>query len=56
MSMSPETWFILLLFLVVTVPVFIGVVAFINRATGERDENELGELKQRVEELESKQR
>ena len=53
--MSPETWFILLLFLLVTVPVFIGVVAFINRATSKGDEDELEELKQRVEELESEQ-
>ena len=53
--MAPEVWIILLLFLIVTVPVFIGVVAFINRATGGREEDELKELKQRVEELESKQ-
>ena len=53
--MSPETWFVLLLFLLVTVPVFIGAVAFVNRATSGRDEDELEELKQRVEELESEQ-
>ncbi|GAA0728530.1 hypothetical protein J2744_002799 [Halorubrum trapanicum] len=53
--MGPEVWFILLLFLLVSVPVFVGVVAFINRATGGGKENEIEELKQRVEELESKQ-
>ncbi|WP_154020787.1 MULTISPECIES: hypothetical protein [unclassified Haloarcula] len=53
--MSPEVWFILFLFVVVTVPVFIGVVAFINRATGEETDEELEELKQRVEELEAQQ-
>lgn len=47
--MSPEVWFILFLFVVVTVPVFIGVVTFINRATGEDTDEELEELKQRVE-------
>lgn len=41
--------------MLVTVPVFIGVVAFISRATGRRDEDELEELKRRVEELESEQ-
>lgn len=51
--MSPEVWFILLLFVVVTIPVFIGAVAFINRATGEDTDEE--ELKQRVEELEAQQ-
>lgn len=53
--MSPEFLFILLLFVLVTVPVFIGAVAFINRATGGDKEEELEELKQRVEELESNQ-
>lgn len=45
--------FILLLFLVVSVPVFIGVVVLINRGTSGRDEDEVKELKQRVEELET---
>ncbi|WP_224269047.1 hypothetical protein [Haloprofundus salinisoli] len=53
--MSPETWFILLLFLIVTVPVFIGVVALISRATGGADDEEIEELKRRVEELETQQ-
>ena len=53
--MSPEIWFVLFLFIVVTVPVFIGAVAFTNRATSEQDDDELKELKQRVEELESEQ-
>ena len=53
--MSPETWVILFFFLLVTVPVFVGAVAFINRATTEHDEDELEKLRQRVEELESEQ-
>ena len=53
--MFPETWFVLLFFLLMTVPVFIGAVAFINRTTSGQDDDELKELKQRVEELESKQ-
>jgi len=53
--MSPETWIIFFFFLVVTVPVVIGVVAFINRATNTADGDEVEELKQRVEELESEQ-
>lgn len=54
-NMSPETWFILLLFLLVTVPVFIGAVALINRAMSGHDEDEVEKLKRRVEELESEQ-
>ena len=53
--MSPGVWFLLLFWVLVSVPVFIAVVAYINRATGKRDEDELEELKQRVEELESEQ-
>ena len=53
--MPPEVWFIFLLFVVVTVPVFIGVVALVNRATGDDTDEELEELKQRVEELEAQQ-
>lgn len=53
--MSPEVWFILLFFMLVTVPVFIGAVALINRATGGQEEEELEELKRRVKELESEQ-
>ncbi|MFD1589315.1 hypothetical protein ACFR9U_20245 [Halorientalis brevis] len=53
--MSPEVWFLLLLFVIVTVPVFLGVIAFINRDTEGNTEEELEELKQRVEELEAKQ-
>lgn len=52
--MSPELWFVLLLFVVVSVPVFVVFVAVINRATDSRDE-ELEALRQRVEELESEQ-
>ncbi|MDZ7746102.1 MAG: hypothetical protein U5K28_06150 [Halobacteriales archaeon] len=47
--------FILLLFVLVSVPIFIGAVAFINRSTSKVDEDEVEELKQRVEELESEQ-
>lgn len=53
--MGPEMWFILFLFILVTIPVFIGVVVFVNRATGESAEDEVEELRQRVEELEAKQ-
>ena len=53
--MSPETWFVILFFLLVTVPVFIGAVAFISRATSGQDDDELKELKRRIEELESEQ-
>jgi len=52
---SPEIWIVLLLFVVVSVPVFIGAVAFINRATEDGRDEELQELRRRVEELESKQ-
>lgn len=53
--MGPELWFILLLFVAVTIPVFIGAVAFINRATGKSTEDEIREIRQRIEELETKQ-
>jgi hypothetical protein len=51
-SVGAELWFVLLLFALVSVPVFVGAVALVNRATGTRDE-ELDALKRRVEELES---
>jgi len=53
--MGPEVWFVLLLFVVVTVPVCIGAVAVTNRATGGETEAEVEALKQRVEELEAQQ-
>jgi len=53
--MGPEVWFVLFLFVVVTVPVCIGAVAVMNRATGGETEDEVEELKQRVEELEAQQ-
>jgi uncharacterized membrane protein len=53
--MSPEVWFILLLFVVVIIPVLIGAVAFINRDTREDTDEEIEDLKQRVEELETQQ-
>ena len=54
-EVSPEVWIILLFFVLVSVPVFIGAVAIINRTTGGGRDEELEELKQRVEELESEQ-
>jgi hypothetical protein len=41
----------LFLFLVLSVPLFVGAVALVNRSTSDRDE--LEQLKQRVDELES---
>ncbi len=51
-NMAPEVWFVLLLFVLVSVPVFIGAVVLVNRSTDGRDD-ELDELKRRVDELES---
>lgn len=51
--MGPEVWFVLLLFVVVTIPAFVGVVVFVNRVTGANTEDELEDLKRRVEELEA---
>lgn len=53
--MGPDVWFTLLLIMIVTVPIFFGVIAFINRDTGEDTDDEIEELKQRVEELEAQQ-
>ena len=53
--MSPELWFVLFLFVILTVPLLIGAVAFINRATGTDTEDEVEELKRRVDELESQE-
>ncbi len=53
--MGPEVWFVLLLFALVTVPLFIGAMTLLNRTSGGDDETELEELKQRVEQLESEQ-
>lgn len=50
--MAPEAWWALLLFLVPSVPVFIGGVAFVRRATGGHGGDELEEPERRVEELE----
>ena len=55
LDMGPELWFVLFLFVIVTIPVFIGAVAVMNRATGVDTEAEVEELKQRVEELEAQQ-
>ena len=51
--MSPELWFVLFLFVVLTIPLFVGAVAFINRAAGTDTEEEVEDLKQRIDELES---
>ncbi|SNZ14975.1 hypothetical protein SAMN06269185_2335 [Natronoarchaeum philippinense] len=48
-------WFFFLLLVIGTVPVFLGLVALINRDTGDDTEEQVEELKQRVEELEAKQ-
>lgn len=53
--MRPEILFILLLFVLVSIPVFIGAVALANRATETESDEEIVELKRRVEELESNQ-
>jgi hypothetical protein len=50
---GPEAWFVLLLFALVSVPVFVGAVALVNRATGTDRDERLAELERRVEELES---
>jgi hypothetical protein len=50
--MAPEVWFVLLLFVLVSVPVLVGAVVLVNRSTDGRDD-ELDELKRRVDELES---
>ena len=50
---SPEVWMILLLFVIVSVPVFIGTVILINRAAPDSRSKEVEELKERVNELES---
>jgi len=52
---APETWFVLLVFALVSVPVFVGVVALVGRSTGGDDdvEERLAELERRVEALES---
>jgi len=55
LDMGPELWFVLCLFVIVTIPVFICAVAVMNRATGGDTEAEVEELKQRVEELEAQQ-
>lgn len=51
-GMAPEAWWALLPFVVPSVPVFIGGVVFVRRATGGRGDDELGEPERRVEELE----
>lgn len=51
-GMAPEAWWSLLLFVVPSVPVFIGGVAFVRRATGGHGGDELEEPERRVEELE----
>ncbi len=53
--MSPELWFVLLLFALVTVPLFLGAITLFNRTSSGEDEKELEGLKQRVEQLESDQ-
>ncbi|MHB9288825.1 hypothetical protein ACKVMT_17490 [Halobacteriales archaeon Cl-PHB] len=53
--MGPEFVLVLLLFALLTVPLFIGAVVLINRRSGDDREAEIEELKQRVQELESEQ-
>ena len=49
---SLELWFVVLLAVVLSVPVLLALLAFVNRADDDR-EAELEELRRRVEELES---
>jgi CHASE3 domain sensor protein len=51
--LTPEFVMILLLFLVVSVPVFIGVVVLLNRASTDASQEEIEQLRDRVEALES---
>ena len=51
--LTPEFVIILLLFLVVSVPVFIGVVVLLNRASTDASQEEIEQLRDRVEALES---
>ncbi|MEF8870062.1 MAG: hypothetical protein V5A41_00400 [Haloarculaceae archaeon] len=44
---------ILFLFLVVSVPLLVGAVVLINRTTGTKHDEEIAELQERVDELES---
>jgi predicted PurR-regulated permease PerM len=53
--MGPALLLVLLLFVIVTVPVFVAAVTFINRETGSGTDEDVAELEQRVEELESEQ-
>lgn len=50
---SVELLFVLLLFLLVSVPIFIGAVVLVNRRTDSATDEEVAELRRRVEELES---
>jgi hypothetical protein len=50
---TPELWFVLLLFALLSIPVLVGVVVLLNRATGSDREERLASLERRVEELES---
>jgi len=50
--MAPETTFALLGFVLVTVPVVLGAVVFLNRDRDDADER-IADLERRVEELES---
>lgn len=55
-GVSPEVWMVLLLFVIVSVPVLIGAVILINRATPDSRNEDVEELKERVKQLESENR
>ncbi|WP_459192514.1 hypothetical protein [Halosimplex sp. J119] len=50
---TSELLVILLFWTVLTVPVVVGAIAFVNRARGRDQTDELEELRERVDELES---
>lgn len=50
---TAELLVILLFWTVLTVPIIVGAIAFMNRARGSDHEDELAELRERVDELES---
>ncbi|MEF8784721.1 MAG: hypothetical protein V5A45_02220 [Haloarculaceae archaeon] len=52
-GISPAVAMILFLFLVVSVPLLVGAVVLINRTTGTKHDEEIAELQERVDELES---
>ena len=50
---APELLFVLLLFLLVSVPIFVGAVVLVNRSSDTAIDEEVAELRRRVAELES---